>query len=146
MADDSFPTTLQELGEHGWRLAAASLARAASDTALVMHWFVTPDDADVHSDEHFGSNDRTRTFIRVVVPTLAEQLDASLLTVAVAWEIDDRPALLVLVSAIRGQPAAIEAREITPRPGATLPPFWELATEAATPPPELIEESGAIRW
>ncbi len=36
-------------------------------------------------DEHFGDNDRTAKFLRVVVPTLADQLSASSLWVAVPW-------------------------------------------------------------
>jgi hypothetical protein len=128
-----------ELAAHGWRLVEEALAGAASDRALVTHWFVTPDDSSVHTDEHFGSNERTVTFVGVVVPTLADQLDASVVVVAVPWNRDGRPSLLVLVAALRGQPAAVEARALTPsvavRDGL---PWWSLGTEPVEVPPALL--------
>jgi hypothetical protein len=136
------PETIEELIAHGWELAADTLAHAQSERELVTHWFITPEDSAVNSDEHFGSNERTVTFVRLVLPTLADQLDASHMLTAVPWDVDDQPALLVLIAALHGEDAVIEARPITrvERNENAAPPWWSMAPETADPPVELIEE------
>jgi len=136
------PESAAELIARGWELAAETLAHARSERELVTHWFITPEDSNVNTDEHFGSNERTVTFVRVVLPTLAGQLEASHVLAAVPWDVDDRPALLVLIAALRGQDAVIEARAINRIESVenAAPPWWSVAPETADAPAELIEE------
>jgi hypothetical protein len=133
------PASVEELIARGWQLVADRLAHARSERELVTHWFITPEDSSVNTDEHFGSNERTVTFVRVVLPTLADQLDASHVLAAVPWDFEDQPALLVVIAALRGQEAVIEARPIT-RVENTESPWWSVAEQTADPPTELIEE------
>src|ERR1700753_4284647 len=92
------PETLEGLTARGWELAERQLAGARGEFALVTHWFVTPEDSSVNSDEHFGSDARTARFLGVVVPTLIRQLDASLVSVSVPWALEGTAPLLVLIS------------------------------------------------
>lgn len=128
---------------HGWRLVEAALAGAGSRTALVVHWFATPTDASVHMDDHFGDDARTLRFMAVVVPTLADQLAASRLAVAVPWELEAERALMVLLTAARGEPAAVQARALTAAAEASGPPWWRLAAQPV-PAPERFRELAAL--
>jgi hypothetical protein len=131
------PATVAELTAHGWRLAEESLRTAGSDRALVTHWFLTPADADVHMDEHFGSNERTLTFVSVVIPTLAQQLDARMLTVSVPWDAAGEPSLLAVIATIPGQPAVVEARELIRLDDRSAAPWWHLAQGDVEVPADL---------
>jgi hypothetical protein len=136
------PENVAELIARGWELAADTLAHARSERELVTHWFITPEDSSVHTDEHFGNNERTVKFVRVVMPTLADQLEASHVLAAVPWDVADQPTLIVVIAALRGQDAVIEARPITRVESVenAAPPWWSVAPETADPPIELIEE------
>jgi hypothetical protein len=133
------PQTSRDLTIYGWDLVSAELARAESDRVLVTHWLLTAEDSSVHSDEHFGSNERTTNFVHVVLPTLADQLAASHLVAAVPWDQLGEPALLALVAWVRGEQAVIDARPISRLGLEVRPPWWSLAAESTTPPPELAE-------
>jgi hypothetical protein len=139
------PQTAAELTAYGWDLATAALARAESDRVLVTHWFHTAEDSSVNTDEHFGSNSRTTNFVHLVLPTLADQLDASHLVAAVPWDAQGEPALLVLVAWIRGESAMVDARALSRRPaGEVNPPWWALAAEATAPPSELVQAARSL--
>lgn len=139
------PQTLSELTAHGWRIVSERLALAANDRVLVMHWFVTPDDSSVHGDEHFGSDARTARFLGVVVPTLADQLHASLVSVAVPWGLDEETPSLVLISALPGQAAGTEARPLRRVVGARAAPWWTLGEAPVSPPAELAEIASRLQ-
>lgn len=133
------PATLAELARHGWQIIANALTAAESENALIAHWFLTPDDSSVHMDPHFGDDDRTAKFLRVVVPTLADQLGASMLWVAVPWGIDTDAPLMVLLSAFRGQRPMIEGRRLTrSQEAGGGPPWWSVESEPAELPEELL--------
>jgi hypothetical protein len=134
------PATLGELARHGWIMIAKALTRATTEDALVAHWFLTPDDASVHIDDQFGGNDRTATFLRVVVPTLADQLDASSLWVAAPWDLETTKPLMALLVGIRGQQPMLEARAVSRHPDPTAgPPWWVVDNIPLEPPAELAE-------
>lgn len=137
----------EELTAHDWRLVEAALAGAASHSALVTHWFVTPEDASVHMDEPFGSNERTARFVGGVVPTLVDQLSASAFVVAVPWDLDASGAgALVLVSALQDAGAAtIEARSLRRITEAVAAPWWALSPELVEPPVELADIAAQLR-
>jgi hypothetical protein len=139
------PETLPELTAYGWRIVRERLAVAPSELTLVTHWFVTPEDSAVHGDEHFGSDARTARFLGVVVPTLADQLGASLVSVAVPWGLGGETPLLVLVSALPGEAARIEARLLRRVTGAVTAPWWTLGEEQVAPPDELAEIAAQLR-
>ena len=121
-----------------WEIVSAALGDAATEHQLVVHWFDTPEDSSVNVDEHFGANERTAKFLRVVVPTLADQLAASGFWVAVPWDLDRSSPLMVLLSSPEGRQPTIEAREVrrAPDPG---PPWWRLGRGPVDPPRELQE-------
>lgn len=139
------PETLPELTAHGWRIVRERLTVAPTELALVTHWFVTPEDSAVHGDEHFGSDARTERFLGVVVPTLADQLGASLVMVAVPWGLDSETPSLVLVSALPGQAAGIEARPLQRVAGTHAAPWWTLSEQPVAPPAELAEIAARLR-
>lgn len=139
------PETLPELTARGWRIVSARLAVAANDRVLVTHWFVTPDDSSVHGDEHFGSDARTARFLGVVVPTLADQLRASLVSVAAPWGLEAGDPVLALISALPGEPAAIEVRALRRVTGAGAAPWWTLGEDPLAPPAELAEIASRLR-
>jgi hypothetical protein len=112
---------------------------------LVTHWFVTPDDASVNADAHFGSDARTERFLGVVVPTLIDQLEASLVSVSLPWGLDSTSPLLVLVSILPGEPAMIEARALERAVGARTAPWWTLGERRKAPPAELSEIAAHLR-
>lgn len=128
---------------HGWRLVEDALAGAGSSMALVVHWFATPTDASVHMDEHFGSDARTLRFMAVAVPTLADQLEASRLAVAVPWQLDAEQPLMVLLAAARGEPSAVQARALIDVGASAGPPWWRLAAQTV-PAPEQFRELAAL--
>lgn len=133
------PSSASEV-EPYWEFVSAALRDAAGERQLVVHWFQTPDDASVNLDEHFGGNERTAKYLRVVVPTLADQLDAQSLWTAVPWELDGRLSQMVLVVARGGQPTVIEARALTPvRAASPTPPWWDLGPDLVAPPKALVE-------
>ena len=121
-----------------WEIVSAALADAATEHQLVVHWFHTPEDSSVNIDEHFGANERTAKFLRVVVPTLADQLAAARFWVAVPWDLDTAAPLMVLLSANERQQPTIEAREIR-RAADPGPPWWRLGRGRVDPPRELQE-------
>jgi hypothetical protein len=131
--------TPDDLIDSGWQRVERALLSARSEDHLIVHWFLTPDDADTHTDAHWHDNARIEKFVRVVVPTLADQLRASMLTVAVPWNVTDERATLTLVAVITGEPAAIAARSVTRSALADAAPYWKLGTEAVDPPAPLVE-------
>lgn len=140
----SSETTATELACRGWKVAEATLLQAESAETLVTHWFLTPTDAEVHVDEHFGDNTRTARFLRVVVPTLADQLDASMLWVGVPWDLEREKPLMLLLAGVRGQPPVLEARALHRSAGASQAPWWLLG-EHSSPPGELLELAARMR-
>lgn len=146
MDADAKPSTVAELTRRGWRMAERTLASAATERTLVSHWFVTPDDDSIHTDEELGGDERTLTFLRVVIPTLAEQLAASIVAVAVPWNlgsVDGHP-LLVLVALIHDQPAEAQARRLIGVAG-TGPPWWSLSEDLMAIPRALGDVTGRLR-
>ena len=143
--DQAFPATPEELRAHGWQLVEAAIAAAPSASELIIHWFATPQDANVHSDEHFADDARTLKFLSLVVPTLADQLEASMLAVGVPWDLSGARPLMVLLTAIRGEPASFEARELKRLDVRGKPPWWLLGDERLAVPAELAELASRIR-
>jgi hypothetical protein len=129
----------QELIAEGWQRVGCELLRARSAEHLIIHWFRTPTDADTHADAHWYDDSRIEKFVRIVIPTLAEQLDASMLTVAVPWGVDDDSATLALIAVVAGQPAVIDARTLTRSRLADAAPYWILGTEPVAAPTRLHE-------
>lgn len=138
------PPALGELARHGWQIIANALGHAATETTLVAHWFLAPNDDAVQTDPHFGGNPRTAKFLRVVVPTLADQLSASMFAVAVPWDLDGDLPLMVLLYAISGQRPAIEARRLHRNDGAISAPWWRLGSELVSVPDELAAITSAM--
>lgn len=129
---------MSDLLARGWAMAEATLASAGSERALVTHWFVTGEDDGVNTDDHFGSDERTLRFLGVALPTLIDQLRASVAVVAVPWNVDGAAPSLSVVAVAAGAEAAVETRALTrlsaAEPG---PPFWRLEPGRVTPPPQL---------
>jgi hypothetical protein len=138
------PQTPDELVAHGWLLVQRTLAGAESERLLVTHWFVTAEDDSVHSDEHFGSDERTTRFLGVVLPTLIDQLAPSLVMVAVPWGLGGEDATMSVVALLPGQPAAFQSRTLR-RSGESGPPWWSLGGEQVSSPVALAELSAALR-
>jgi hypothetical protein len=141
----SVPDTLSTLTARGWELAEDQLMAASDELILVTHWFVTPDDASVNADAHFGSDTRTERFFAVVVPTLIDQLEASLVSISVPWGLDSAAPRLVLVSLLPDAPPIVEARTLKRLVGAQTAPWWQLATERVAPPAELSAVTARLR-
>jgi hypothetical protein len=139
------PETLEELIAQGWRSVEERLTMAASEMALVTHWFVTPQDSDVNVNAHFGSDARTARFLGVVVPTLAEELNASLVSVSVPWALDGPAPLLALISLLPNQPAVAQARPLLRNPDAATAPWWTLGEQRVAPPAELVQIAARLR-
>ncbi len=123
----------------GWQRVETALLSAPTEDHLIVHWFETPDGAETHSDAHWHDQARIEKFVRIVIPTLAEQLRASSLTVAVPWDVDDETATLALIAAASGRPSAIEARALTRTALADAAPYWRLGSEPVAPPTALAE-------
>jgi hypothetical protein len=141
----SVPDTLAALTARGWELAVEQLTNAEDELALVTHWFRTPGDASVNADAHFGSDARTARFLAVVVPTLIEHLEASLVSISAPWGLDGAAPRLVLVSLLPDAPATVEARMLQRVAGATTAPWWQLGQARVAPPAELLEIAARLR-
>jgi hypothetical protein len=139
------PEDIDQLNARGWAAVERNLETAASELALVTHWFVTPEDDSVHSDQHLGSDERTLTFLRVVVPTLAQQLSASIVSVAVPWNLDGGAPLMALVSAVGGEVPRIEARALIRSNRSPGPPWWRLGEDLVVVPVELADVAAGLR-
>ena len=129
----------EQLIQAGWERVEQALLRASSEHHLIIHWFQTPENSETHSDAHWHNDERTVKFVRVVIPTLAEQLRATDLTVAVPWQVGAERATLVLIAATAGQAATLAARPLTRSALADAPPYWKLSPTAAEPPAVLAE-------
>jgi hypothetical protein len=122
-----------------------TIATAESPASLIVHWFLTPDDTSVHMDDHFADDSRTLKFMSVVVPTLADQLDASMLAVAVPWELNDAGGLMVLLTALQGAEPTVEARTITRATGSSGPPWWVIGETQVEAPQQMRELAKILR-
>ncbi len=148
------PTRPEELLGFGWEIAAATLASAESERKLVTHWLLTPGDADVNADDHFGSDERTLRFLGVVLPTLIDQLAAVAAVVAVPWGLDGSAPSLTVVGVGFGAPACVESRWLrradaagpvgARSPEGAGPPFWRLEPDPVAPPPELAAVAAGL--
>ena len=127
----------EELIGFGWEIAESTLVRAASELTLVTHWFQTGEDDSVNADDHFGSDERTLRFVTVALPTLIDQLNASMAVVAVPWELDGVAPSLSVVAVVLGQPAGLATRTLTRTGTGPEPPFWRLEPDAREPPAQL---------
>ncbi len=121
-------------------MAQDTLARAESEHTLVTHWFLTPEDASVNADPHFGSDARTVRFLGVAFPTLVDQLGASAAVVVLPWGLTGGEPSLTVVAVRAGEPARVQTRRLTrlgDENGAPGPPFWRLESAPVAPPSEL---------
>lgn len=139
------PETAAGLLSFGWEIAEATLAGADSERRLVTHWFLTPEDAAVNVDDHFGSDERTLRFLGVVLPTLIGQLDARLAVVALPWGLESDAATLTVIGLGSGVPARLQTRTLD-RVNAELvaPPFWRLGAATVRTPEALAAVATAL--
>ncbi len=138
------PSTTDELARHGWHMIAEALTRSVTELTLVTHWFASPEDDSVQTDEHFGDNARTATFLQVVVPTLARELGAHGWVVGTAWDLDAATPLMVMCCAISGQRPLLQARALARLPDARTAPWWQLGAEHLELPVELARIAATL--
>jgi hypothetical protein len=133
-----------ELIDFGWEIAESTLATAASELTLVTHWFQTGEDDSVNADDHFGSDERTLRFLTVALPTLIDQLNASMAVVAVPWELESPAVSLSVLAIVPGAPAVLATRTLTRLEAGVGGPFWRLEPGPRTSPAQLALVASAL--
>jgi hypothetical protein len=119
-------------------MAEATLASADSERRLVTHWFLTGEDDSVNSDDHFGSDERTLRFLGMALPTLIDQLGATLAVVALPWDLEGGSPTLTVIAVTAGAATAVQARALRRLQDQSGPPFWRLSSDVVEAPARLV--------